>query len=236
MSLAKAEPIRVKTVVVKVKKKGAPAYMVSFGDMMTLILCFFILLVSMSTERSYGMMAKGLGSFVISIKSMGLSGIMNANEKQAIFEETRRRFNLPPEDDPERRTDMERASTQEMLRAETLDALKPRPQRGRPAIAIFPTNEWELKSTTLEYLDKLAVSLRPSLGEVLILEGHAIDSGKPNRQLAQRRARAVRDHLVDEHDFDARRIEIRAWYGEIKAQGLHPRSVDARLILPPRKD
>ena len=224
------EPVRTKTVIIKVKKKGAPAYMVSFGDMMTLILCFFILLVSMSNERSYGMMAKGLGSFVISIKSMGLSGIMDANEKQAIFDETRRRFNLPPEDDPERRTDMERASTQEMLRAETLDALKPRPQRGRPSI------EYKLKTTTLEYLDKLAVSLRPGKDELLVLEGHAMDSGTPDRQLAQRRARAVRDHLIQEHDFDARRIEVRAWYGEIDAQGLHPRSVDARLILPPKQD
>ena len=30
------------------KKKGAPGWMVSFGDMMTLILTFFILLVSLS--------------------------------------------------------------------------------------------------------------------------------------------------------------------------------------------
>ena len=30
------------------KKAGPPAYMVSFGDMMTLILTFFILLVSMA--------------------------------------------------------------------------------------------------------------------------------------------------------------------------------------------
>lgn len=228
-------PEPVKVVTVKVKKKGAPAYMVSFGDMMTLILCFFILLVSMAKERNFGLMAKGLGSFVISVRSMGLTGMLDANEKQAIFDETRRRFNLPPEDDPERRTDMDRASSQELLRAETMEALEPRPQRGRPAVATFAQGAAELQAGTLEYLDRLAVSLRPGRGEVLVLEGHALDSGTPDRALAQRRARAVREHLIEEHGFDARRVEIRAWYGEIEAQGLHPRSVDARLILPPKK-
>ena len=41
-----------KVLINKVKEKGAPAYLVSFGDMMTLILCFFILLVAMSKERN----------------------------------------------------------------------------------------------------------------------------------------------------------------------------------------
>ena len=45
------------------RKQGPPAYMVSFGDMMTLILTFFILLVSLSVDRKVGLMAKGLGSF-----------------------------------------------------------------------------------------------------------------------------------------------------------------------------
>ncbi len=78
--------VKVKTVIKYVKGKGAPAYMVSFGDMMTLILCFFILLVSMSEERHHGLVAKGLGSFIVAIKSHGLDGIMSAQEKQGVFD------------------------------------------------------------------------------------------------------------------------------------------------------
>ena len=82
------------------EQKGAPAWMISFGDMMTLILTFFILLVSMAKERQYGLMADGLGSFVTALKSHGLPGILSDSEKKEVFDNFRRRFNLPPEPDP----------------------------------------------------------------------------------------------------------------------------------------
>ena len=62
--------MRTKVIIKRVKKKGSPAYLVSFGDMMTLILCFFILLVAMAKERQTGLMAKGIGSFMDSPISM----------------------------------------------------------------------------------------------------------------------------------------------------------------------
>ena len=54
------------------EKKGAPAWMVSCGDMMTLILTFFILLVSMSREQHEGLVAIGVGSFLVALRSFGL--------------------------------------------------------------------------------------------------------------------------------------------------------------------
>ena len=105
-------------------KVGPPAYMVSFGDMMTLILTFFILLISMSKEQNIGLIAQGVGSFIIAIESQGLPGIMPANEKQEVFEFTRRRCNLPPEEDPERREDHRDAADLELLKARALKALR----------------------------------------------------------------------------------------------------------------
>ncbi|MEL6713768.1 MAG: flagellar motor protein MotB, partial [Planctomycetota bacterium] len=135
--MSDAEAVKPKVIIVKVKEQGAPAYLVSFGDMMTLILCFFILLVAMSKERNFGLMARGIGSFVVQIKSMGLTGILPAHEKQAIFSQMRRRFNLPPEDDPERQAAHEQAALNELLRAEDLEALEPYDEVRQPRIASF---------------------------------------------------------------------------------------------------
>lgn len=227
---------RPKTVVVKVKKKGAPAWMVSFGDMMTLILCFFILLVSMADERDNGRMAKGLGSFVISIRSMGLSGVMSGAERQRIFDEMRRKFNLPPEEDPERRPDPDKASTKELVRADAVAAMRHRPERTIPQIAAFAPGSTELLPASHEHLKRVADLLRPRRGELLVLEGHAADLDHNRRKLSEARAEAVQAILVSEYAFDPELIEIRTWFTEPTLTKTRGRSVDARLILPNTTD
>ncbi|MCP3914815.1 MAG: OmpA family protein [bacterium] len=228
---------RVKTVIKLVKGKGAPAYMVSFGDMMTLILCFFILLVSLAEERSYGLMAKGLGSFVIATKSHGLTGILDGHEKQQIFNQVRRRFNLPPEEDPERREMHEQSSKFELLRAEALQALEPHDEVRQPRVATFDPGSATLSAKARDYLDSWSDTLRPSPGQALLLEGHALpqETSRAREQLAFERAGAARQYLIEEHGFEPSRVEARAWLEEIVADASKiTRSVDARLILPPK--
>ncbi|HPF12720.1 MAG: OmpA family protein [Planctomycetes bacterium] len=229
---AAPEPVVVKVVDVIVKKKGAPGYMVSFGDMMTLILCFFILLVSMAKERNYGMLAKGIGSFVVQLKSHGLTGVLSGSEKEAIFEQVRRRFNLPPEPDPERQAEHSEASDKELLRAETLELLQPHREVATPRVAGFTEGSALLSDASRRYLDQLAPTLRPRRGQLLVLEGHALESTgdlEPH-QLALARAMAVRDYLIGEHDFPATRVEARVWLDEFFQDGANTRSVDARLV------
>ena len=223
----------------KEPKKGAPAYMVSFGDMMTLILCFFILLVSLSKERNFGLMAKGVGSFILAVTSHGLNGIMSDMEKEEVFEHVRRRFNLPPEEDPERREpDHGDASTFELVTAEMLEALEPHREVRQPSVARFETDSAELGGPGKAYLDTLADSLRPRRGQVLRLEGHAGDAGPAHggrdQELAMRRAEAVRAYLIRGHGFPPQQVEARAWLQEILENGPANRVVDARLITPPR--
>ena len=234
MNVARAQ--RPKVVVRKVKRKGAPAYLVSFGDMMTLILCFFILLVAMSKERDFGLVARGLGSFVIQIKSMGLTGIMSAHEKQEVFDEMRRRFNLPPEDDPERRATHDSAALSELIRAEDLDRLRPHDEVRQPRVATFAPDSSTLDEASRDYLDALADTLRPRGEQVLGLEGHSIDAGPrhghDDARLAVARARAVADYLVREHGFDPDRVRPKAWLREVPIDAAAGRGVDARLIVP----
>ena len=65
----------------KFEKPGVPAYLMSFGDMMTLILTFFILLVSMASEQKAGFVEAGTGSFVEAINSLGLPGLLKSGKK-----------------------------------------------------------------------------------------------------------------------------------------------------------
>ena len=218
---------------------GAPAWMISFGDMMTLILTFFILLVSMSKEQQEGLVATGVGSFLVALRSFGLPGVLDASEEAAVFENVRMRFNLPPEDDPERRDEHRDAATLELLRATAARALKPHDELNQPGIARFDLGSDELTETTREYLDALAPSLRPSFGQALLIEGHAGEDevrGRDHRWLAFARAQAVAAYLIEEHDFPAPQVEPRAWVTEIESSGPATRVVDARLVIPSQED
>ena len=217
------------------KKMGPPAYMVSFADMMTLILTFFILLVSMSKEQNLGLMAKGLGSFIVAIKSHGMNGILDGAEREMVFDHVRRRFNLPPEADPERREDHMYASQMELIRSKALEALEPHDAITQPSIAVFSDDSATLTDAAMSYLDRIAPTLRPGYGQILSLEGHAdptLEDG--GRYLAFRRANAVREYLMEQHGFRAHRVEARAWLDEVEGYGDATQSVDGRLITPNR--
>lgn len=222
------------------QKEGAPAWMVSFGDMMTLILTFFILLVSMSKEQQQGLVAKGVGSFVLTLRSFGLPGMLSEEEKSQVFENVRMRFNLPPEDDPEKKEDHEWAETVETLRAQDLDSLLPHDELNQPMLAVFAPDSTELTEDAMRYIDLLATTLRPGSGQILQIEGHALDAGREHNNddqwLALSRALTVREYLINEHRFRPERVQARAWATEIDGAGPRTRSVDARLILPASRD
>ena len=57
-------------------RKGAPAYIVSFAALMTIMLTFFILLCTMANEQEYGLLGAGTGSFVLNINAFGLPGLL----------------------------------------------------------------------------------------------------------------------------------------------------------------
>lgn len=218
------------------EKKGAPAWMISFGDMMTLILTFFILLVSMSKEQQQGLVAKGVGSFIIALRSFGLPGVLSGEEQSNVFDNVRQKFNLPPEDDPERREEHAFAEQLELLRAEGVDPLAPHDELNQPSIAVFQPGSSELDEGARIYLDLLASTLRPYKGQLLLLEGHALDAGPEHRNddrwLALARALAVRTYLIEQHGYREERVEARAWTLEIDGEGPATRSVDARLVVP----
>ena len=215
-------------------KAKVPGWMVSFGDMMTLILTFFILLVSLSKERQLGLVARGVGSFVTHLQSFGLDALMDESEKLEVFNEVRSRFNLPPEENPDLQTDPDSASNHELLEAEAVEKIEPHDEIFQPTVASFEGETQELSSNARRYLDLLAGSLRPGHGQVLVLEGQAspIQGASQGQDLAHARARSVRDYLVENHGFEPGRVEARAWLKALPGSDERKAAVDARLVLP----
>lgn len=64
------------------EKPGVPAYMVSFGDMVTLLLTFFILLVAMADTQTAGLVGVGKGPIVRHVLADGRPGIMGGRTQQ----------------------------------------------------------------------------------------------------------------------------------------------------------
>lgn len=60
---------------------GAPLYMLSFGDMMTNLLCFFILLCAFASEQKVGFITDGVRSIQEALISSGLPGVLPADRK-----------------------------------------------------------------------------------------------------------------------------------------------------------
>lgn len=212
-------------------KAQVPAWMVSFGDMMTLILTFFILLVSLSRERQIGLVARGIGSFMVNMKSMGLSGVLNDQQELEIHNEVRVRFNLPPVDSLEEVVDAKDAEIREVLRVEDIHSMKPVEELLQPAIAVFEPGRSALTPAAQEYLELLAPSLRPGPGQLLVLE----TTGGEQTELAKSRAQAVEEHLVQRAGFDPTRVEVRLWLARPGESGASAQAVDARLVLPQSK-
>jgi len=128
-------------------------------------------------------------------------------------------------------------SAKELLRTQAAEALKPHDELPQPNLASFAPGSATLDYFARKFLDQLAPTLRPGKGQVLVLEGHAADSGgldpSRDRLLAHQRAQAVRNYLLGTHGFVDERVEARAWFQEVAGpEDKATRSVDGRLVTP----
>ena len=195
-------------------KPGIPAWLVSFGDMMTLILTFFILLVSLANTQQPNGMARGVGSFQARLRSHGLPGLLDGDERAQIFNEVRARFNLPPEEDPERRAlDLDSAAVTELMVAETLKKLGPRIDLRVPALVAFHGSETQLDAADKRSIDALASTLDLHGGQVLVLEVPHVPiparSEDESHWIAHDRAESVRRYLAEVHALSGRKVRVR---------------------------
>ena len=78
--------------------EGAPAWIVSFADMITLLLAFFVLLQSFAQEQDPELFHQGQGSFRRSISGFGIPDLLLAN--LSFFLVPRRKRDIQPKKIP----------------------------------------------------------------------------------------------------------------------------------------
>lgn len=186
---------------------GVPGWIVSFSDMITLLLAFFVLLQSFAKPRQ-NLMEAGQGSFRRAIQSLGLPAWMRGRSKQRNMDHIRPRNpmeegkKLPDRriidaEDEKIRAFFERARKE--LESETVDPK----QAVRDVIATdvrFTPGSWQLDDAAKEILDKSVggiMGMEPERNICVYVIGLAGDVSEQQDQiiLSAKRASQVQQYL-----------------------------------------
>lgn len=180
-------------------KRGVPAYMTSFADMMTLMLTFFILLVAFAEEQRAELVAAGTGSFIRALNSFGLPGLLPGGRRAVELSHVKPNFRIRPrhvELAPDGRPlnrDLPRPPEDRLRRSRIQYHL-----RNKRAVALATAVSFEPGSSTLDaasraQLDEIAALAQKNLS-YLGIEAHTPGPGD-GWALSARRAAAVARYL-----------------------------------------
>ena len=192
-------------------KPSVPGYIVTFSDMITLLLTFFVMLLSMAeTQVEKHKFEKGVYSFRRAISDFGMSGILVNQSNSPSFEHPQVRYRVDVgQDEPENRSIDAKT---EMLRRILMDIeqlmhISPSHITGaqktpfQPAVS-FSGQGWELTSSSRQNLKKLTEQFKINFSHqnptIYVL---ALAEDVPESQawgVSARRGQAVADFLRQE--------------------------------------
>ena len=189
----------------KPEKRPIPAWMMSFSDMMTNMLCFFILMVALSTTQDAGLVETGIGSYLERLEALGLPGLLPSQRTLIPKDSPLARYK-PPRIDPLNKENWvehaDRMLNEEFDRIEggESDAESAGTPVPIPLGIRFSTGSERLTLKDRENLRELASSLRRRSGTVEILGActPGEESGAAGRyDLSLKRAQAVSRYLEE---------------------------------------
>ena len=108
---------REKKQVVEEKGPGTPAYIVTFSDMVTLLLTFFVMLLSLANTQDPELVDKGKDAFIRSIKGLGV-GLGQGKKYQPSLGQKQSYYKTDMEDEssPNRLIDAEEEKVRRLFR------------------------------------------------------------------------------------------------------------------------
>ena len=178
---------------------GAPEWMVTFSDCMTLLLTFFVLMLSFATFEKETIPILGQ-SFAKALPSVGSTSI---NKQESVWKKQASQDSVNQADGTETRTLAEQMSNNFMREKKPLNFRN---------LKVFSVSSEEffwgrgtaLSKSGIEVLDALAIFLNSTTGRVVISEnGPAAD---PSQGL--QRALAVVEYLTEKQKLPAKRFSI----------------------------
>ncbi len=196
------------------KSQGAsgpnvPAYIVTFSDMVTLLLTFFVLLLSLAQVQDPELFNRSRDAFNEHINTYGI-GVLTSKQLAPEFGQRREKHHIPdPDDDAAARTVDSKEETLRRLFRKAAESMEAMPSRVgvrlsdyTPTEIYFSDGQADLDDAARTYLDRLAKDLRQQADaaktQVYVL-GLAPDepTGKQQWAVSSLRAQRVADYLEE---------------------------------------
>jgi len=184
-----------------------PGYIVTFSDMVTLLLTFFVMLLTLANDQDPEMFNKGRDSFIRSLRYVGL-GMFFGRQDMPAFGSVKTRYYIDTDEQPStlRTLDSEKEKVRRILeqisQVGTIIPSEMVADETRYSVTKvhFAPSEGELDDRARKYLSEYCAGWREVGGieniKIYVL-GLAADESTPARQwqLSARRAKVVADFL-----------------------------------------
>jgi chemotaxis protein MotB len=183
-----------------------PAYIVTFSDMVTLLLTFFVMLLSLASMQDPELVDKGKDAFLRSIMGLGI-GLKQGEKVKPQIKQEQSYYKTDLEDSPstERLLDAQEEKIRRLFQEINESMLAIPSQITSNQTAYSPTNirfaenSHELDSNAVRFLNNLCSSLKQSQSKdiKICVIGIANDSETENQRwiLSAKRSQAVADFL-----------------------------------------
>ena len=176
------------------EKTPIPAYLTSFADMMTILLTFFILLYSYSEQRHTGVVKVRAKAFDVSIRNLGLPGLMSSSNNSINFGRRKPQYPTFPGFSKHKDPTDEKKFSKHLPYVQNIGVTEF--TREHDAVIVLPI-AFETKKTNLtlqqkKYLLPLLSAISQHKTKVFNIEvvvNNEFDSTKKNLQLAFQRAK-----------------------------------------------
>lgn len=148
---------------------GVPAYIVTFSDMVTLLLTFFVMLLSLSSTQEPKLVDRGKDAFLKSIMGLGI-GLGQGEKVEPKFDQQQSYYKTDLEDDlsPDRLLDAEEEKIRRLFKKINKSMLAIPSQITSTETAYSPTsikftdNSWELDADSVNVLTDFCLGLKQS--------------------------------------------------------------------------